>query len=148
MVQNSRHSTLSFRNSEDFDHGSWHMQTRGIPTRSRRETSAEIVDNDNFKVASQPSDEKVGRKNFRKRRATKVVERALSMNVSVNDTQRNRRDVPGCVVNYNAQRQLLVGCTEPNVIEVRPQCSEDSDEGNKIIRLKFFLTSSYIKTFV
>ncbi|XP_037029362.1 uncharacterized protein LOC119069418 isoform X3 [Bradysia coprophila] len=123
-----RHSTLSFRNSEDFDHGSWHMQTRGIPTRNRRETSDEIVDHDNFKISPQSNDQRVERRNLRKRRDTKVVERALSVNTSVNDTQRSRRDVPGCVVNYNAQRQLLVGCTEPNVIEVRPQCSEDSDE--------------------
>lgn len=45
-----------------------------------------------------------------------------------NDTQRNRRQVPGCIVNYNAQRQLLIGCTQPEVIEVRPQCNEDGDE--------------------
>lgn len=105
------------------------MQTRGIPSRNRRETSDEIVDNDNFKPSEQSNDQRSDRRNLRKRRDTKVVEQALSLNVSVNDTQRNRREVPGCVVNYNAQRQLLVGCTEPNVIEVRPQCSEDSDEG-------------------
>lgn len=48
------------------------------------------------------------------------------------DTQtalaRVKRDVP-CVTNYNSNRQLLVGCSEPNIIEVRPQCSEDGDEG-------------------
>lgn len=105
------------------------MQTRGIPSRNRRETSDEIVDNDNFKTSDEPNDPRSDRRNLRKRRDTKVVEQALSFNVSANDTQRSRREVPGCVVNYNAQRQLLVGCTEPNVIEVRPQCSEDSDEG-------------------
>lgn len=108
------------------------MQTRGIPSRNRRETSNEIVDNDNFKTSAQSNDQRSDRRNLRKRRDTKVVEQALSLNVSVNDTQRSRREVPGCVVNYNAQRQLLVGCTEPNVIEVRPQCSEDSDEGTNI----------------
>lgn len=106
------------------------MQTRGIPSRNRRETSDEIVDSDNFKNSEQTNDQRSDRRNLRKRRDTKVVDRALTLNVSVNDTQRSRREVPGCVVNYNAQRQLLVGCTEPNVIEVRPQCSEDSDEGN------------------
>lgn len=42
---------------------------------------------------------------------------------------RSRRDTPGCIVNYAAQRQLLIGCQEPNVIEVRPQCNEEGDEG-------------------
>lgn len=108
------------------------MQTRGIPSRNRREASDEIIENDNFKTPSAlPNDSRSDRKNLRKRRDTKVVEQPLNLNASVNDTQRNRREVPGCVVNYNAQRQLLVGCTEPNVIEVRPQCSEDSDEGTK-----------------
>lgn len=110
------------------------MQTRGIPSRNRRETSDEIVDNDNFKTSIQSTDQRSERRNLRKRRDTKVLEQALSLNASVNDTQRNRREVPGCVVNYNAQRQLLVGCTEPNVIEVRPQCSEDSDEGTHLIQ--------------
>lgn len=45
-----------------------------------------------------------------------------------NDT-RVRRDANGCVVNHNSRRQLLVGCTETNVIEVRPYCTEDNDEG-------------------
>lgn len=52
---------------------------------------------------------------------------------AVNDTsplaQRSRRETPGCVVNYNSQRQLLIGCAQPNFVEVRPQCNEDGDEG-------------------
>lgn len=42
--------------------------------------------------------------------------------------QRSRRDAPGCIVNYKAQRQLWIGCTGPNLIDVRPQCNEDGDE--------------------
>lgn len=49
-----------------------------------------------------------------------------------NDT-RVRRDANGCVVNHNSRRQLLVGCTETNVIEVRPYCTEDNDEGGSKI---------------
>lgn len=45
------------------------------------------------------------------------------------EDSRIRRDAHGCVVNYNSRRQLLVGCTETNVIEVRPYCTEDNDEG-------------------
>lgn len=44
------------------------------------------------------------------------------------DGQRNRRDAPECVSNYNAERQLLIGCSQPNIIEVRPQCNQE-DEG-------------------
>lgn len=42
---------------------------------------------------------------------------------------RSRRNVPECVTNYKAQRQLWVGCTEPNVIDVRPLCNDEGDEG-------------------
>lgn len=44
------------------------------------------------------------------------------------DGQRNRRDAPECVSNYNADRQLLIGCSQPNIIEVKPQCNQE-DEG-------------------
>lgn len=50
-------------------------------------------------------------------------------NAIVEDIQRNRRDVPNCVVNLNSRRNLLIGCTKTNVIEVRPQCSDEGDEG-------------------
>ncbi|XP_059620762.1 uncharacterized protein LOC132263675 isoform X2 [Phlebotomus argentipes] len=41
---------------------------------------------------------------------------------------RSRRDSPTCVINYNSPRHLLIGCSEPNVIEVRPTCSDEGDE--------------------
>lgn len=47
-----------------------------------------------------------------------------------NGAQRTRRDTPGCVVNYDSNRQLLVGCAQTNVIEVKPHCNDDGDEGN------------------
>lgn len=45
------------------------------------------------------------------------------------DMQRMKRDTPECVINYNSVRQLFVGCSQSNVIEVKPHCSEDGDEG-------------------
>lgn len=42
--------------------------------------------------------------------------------------QRNRRDATECVSNYNADRHLLIGCSQPNIIEVKPQCNQE-DEG-------------------
>ncbi|KAL5284050.1 hypothetical protein ACFFRR_006368 [Megaselia abdita] len=44
------------------------------------------------------------------------------------DIRRNRRDTSGCVVNTKARRHLWVGCTAPNVIEVRPHCNDDSGD--------------------
>ncbi|XP_055374625.1 uncharacterized protein LOC129607572 [Condylostylus longicornis] len=41
--------------------------------------------------------------------------------------QRNRRDAPGCTVNYKTQRQLRIGCTDLNQIDVRPQCNDESE---------------------
>ncbi|XP_026840143.1 uncharacterized protein LOC6598771 [Drosophila persimilis] len=100
-------STLSFRNAEHMERGSWHANTRGLPVRSRR---------------SAPQD-------------PQQQQQALVLgNVNSNDTSvgfvatRNRRDVPGCVPNYNAQRQLWVGCSKPNSIDVSPLCSVEGEE--------------------
>lgn len=66
---------------------------------------------------------------------TKMTKSSTTMSTSaatIGDTiiqQRSRRDAPGCIVNYKAQRQLWIGCTGPNVIDVRPQCNDDGDEG-------------------
>lgn len=113
------------------------MQTRGIPNRSRRETSEEIIDADdsvnNNNLRNEKNEQKILRRkrNARKRRETNIVGNDIpdSLSFSKNDTLRNRRDAPGCITNYNANRQLLIGCVQPNVIEVRPQCNEDGDEG-------------------
>lgn len=42
--------------------------------------------------------------------------------------QRTRRDTPECVSNYNSARQLLIGCSMPDAIEVKPQCEQNKDE--------------------
>lgn len=42
---------------------------------------------------------------------------------------RKRRDAPLCITNYKAQRQLWVGCTDENIIDVRPLCTDEGDEG-------------------
>lgn len=62
------------------------------------------------------------------------------------DRQRNRRDAPGCVTNYKAQRRLWVGCTDPDIIDVRPMCNEDGDEGEYALKsvLVLFFSCLYI----
>ncbi|EDW16965.2 uncharacterized protein Dmoj_GI10831 [Drosophila mojavensis] len=107
------HSTLSFRNAERMERGSWHANTRGLPARSRRNAAEPRPDH--------------------QQESSNRLQQVLVLNSS-NDTSvgfiatRSRRDVPGCVTNYNAQRQLWVGCTAPNVIDVSPLCSLDGEE--------------------
>ncbi|XP_030081688.1 uncharacterized protein LOC111602603 isoform X2 [Drosophila hydei] len=107
------HSTLSFRNAERMERGSWHANTRGLPARSRRN-------------AAEP-------RPAQQQESPDRLQQVLVLSSS-NDTSvgfiatRSRRDVPGCVTNYNAQRQLWVGCTAPNVIDVSPLCSLDGEE--------------------
>ncbi|XP_060650263.1 uncharacterized protein LOC132787320 isoform X2 [Drosophila nasuta] len=105
------HSTLSFRNAERMERDSWHANTRGLPVRSRRNAPQAQAQQQQQQQA--------------------LVLSSLNSN---NDTSvgfiapRSRRDVPGCVTNYNAQRQLWVGCSAPNAIDVSPLCSVDGEE--------------------
>lgn len=134
--------TLSFRNSEEFDHTSWHSQTRGLPIRNRRAASSlKGVDSSSssyefvpiaMPLASSLTSSSLETSKSISNKTLSAISHdiAQSGNNNINDTQRNRRDVPGCTVNYKAQRQLWIGCSEPNVIEVRPQCNENGDEGN------------------
>jgi hypothetical protein len=129
-----RHETLSFRNTDD-ENRNWHvLQGRSITDRSRRS----IENNDRRdlvvvpKVRRSLQDVPVPR--------TSVDLDILNSTATSNDTLRNRRDVPGCITNYKAQRQLLFGCTDRNLIEVRPQCNEDGDEGNfRILKIDLLL---------
>lgn len=54
--------------------------------------------------------------------------------------QRIRRETPECVSNYNSVRQLWIGCSMPDVIEVKPQCEQNKDEeGKKSNKFSLFL---------
>ncbi|XP_037944685.1 uncharacterized protein LOC119677419 isoform X2 [Teleopsis dalmanni] len=120
-----RHSTLSFRNSEKNEKGSWHANTRGVPVRNRRAAVTTISPTqafNEFNVHDINEDLPLNIDKDRNRTTINSISTELSIK------QRNRRDVPGCVTNVKSQRQLWVGCTEPNVIDVRPLCSDDGDE--------------------
>lgn len=104
-TQRRSRSPLSFRSgggSEQWTRDAWRQPTRGIAVRNRRDTA-------------EGGQEGGGAK-----------ERNGNQRV---DSGRFRRNTGNCVVNYNSRRQLLVGCTETNVIEVHPYCTEDNDEG-------------------
>ncbi|EDW85145.2 uncharacterized protein Dwil_GK12767 [Drosophila willistoni] len=115
------HSTLSFRNAErSMERGSWHGNTRGLPIRSRRNAPKDHSQQKEQQQEQPPQ-----------QMQTLVLGSSLS---NSSDTSvgfvatRNRRDAPSCVTNYNAQRQLWVGCTEANLIDVRPLCSVEGEE--------------------
>lgn len=58
------------------------------------------------------------------------VELQLIEENTPDDTQlRLKRDTPGCVVNYNSNRRLKIGCTRHDAIDVSPSCSDEGDEG-------------------
>lgn len=120
------------------------MQTRGIPSRNRRAVEDQQPEN-TIRVGDNAIDVDYRSKGMHRRQRdimpvvnvdtvartneTAVTAESSSLAVAKDDTQRNRRQVPGCIVNYNAQRQLLIGCSQPEVIEVRPQCNDEGDEG-------------------
>lgn len=144
---NKRQATLTFRDAEQVDKGSWHSNTRGLqPGRNRRATDTSANNSSgnilNTTVTlehmnilesklqrpngSAKSDERLAVVDAAAQRKTGVF--VHSTNAIDLDRQRNRRDAPGCVTNYKAQRRLWVGCTDPDIIDVRPMCNEDGDE--------------------
>ncbi|XP_070138025.1 uncharacterized protein aus isoform X1 [Drosophila bipectinata] len=111
------HSSLSFRNLERSERGSWHGNTRGLQVRNRRNA---------------PKDPQVLEHHHQQQQQQQqalVLQKVNSSDTSVGFVAtRNRRDVPACVPNYNAQRQLWVGCTAENLIDVSPVCSVEGEE--------------------
>ncbi|XP_018790346.1 PREDICTED: uncharacterized protein LOC108969832 isoform X4 [Bactrocera latifrons] len=137
---NKRQATLTFRDADKVDKGAWHANARALqPGRNRRATATAINNNSGSIVnttttlehmnileselqrpnGSVAVDEASSRKAVDFEHSTKAIDL---------DRQRNRRDAPGCITNYKAQRRLWVGCTEPDIIDVRPMCNEDGDE--------------------
>lgn len=61
---------------------------------------------------------------------------SLAVKASINDPSRSRRDATiNCGSNVNTKtRQLNIGCSDENKIDVSPQCNDDGEEG------EFYLT--------
>lgn len=83
------------------------MRSRTAPLRNRRDVRIEH--------ASKTTQQK------------QLTETTANDNIE-SDGQRNRRDANECVSNYDVERQLLIGCSQLNIIEVKPQCNQE-DEG-------------------
>lgn len=149
---------MSFRNEED-SLKSWHFNDRNKSLRQRRslltlqdEPSTEAdsrdsiassangayndVSDDGSDVASIDDDEviKLVRNKRNNNKLSVEVDSDLESVVTkanINDPTRSRRDATiNCGSNVNTKpRQLNVGCSDENKIDVSPQCNDDGDEG-------------------
>lgn len=124
IVTIHRYTALSFRNSEELTNSNWNMRSRVAPLRNRRET------HEKRNIVLEPSSSTVDDTSNTAVVPTQQLSDAATSADNADGMQRTRRDTPGCVVNYESNRQLLVGCVQTNVIEVKPHCSDDGDEGN------------------
>ncbi|KAL9900275.1 argus isoform 2-T2 [Glossina fuscipes fuscipes] len=123
-----RHSTLSFRNTNSNDKSTWHSNTRGLPIRSRRDAFTTTKPFNNQTREFDPNDGKQKILVVDTNRSAGRLD-VFQKNDEENELRmRSRRDVPECITNYKAQRQFWLGCTEPNVIDVRPKCNDEGDE--------------------
>ncbi|XP_028900344.2 uncharacterized protein LOC105218720 isoform X2 [Zeugodacus cucurbitae] len=141
---NKRQATLTFRDADKMDKGTWHANSRSLQTgRNRRATALNnsvavnttatlehmnILENKlqrSLNGSSKSDDHSLVIDTAAPRKAVDFVHTTNAVDL---ERQRNRRDAPGCVTNYKAQRRLWVGCTEPDIIDVRPMCNEDGDE--------------------
>lgn len=100
------------------------MRSRIAPLRNRRETYSKRLSNGTVLESSNDIN------------ANDTTQIILPANITLPkqnstevDIQRSKRESPDCVINYNSARQLFVGCSVSNVIEVKPHCSDDGDEG-------------------
>lgn len=117
-----RFLALSFRNPEEFSNLDWQMRSRIAPLRNRREIRAKRLSNETIIKNANDTSQIILPANITlpKQNSTEI------------DIQRSKRETPECVINYNSVRQLFVGCSQSNVIEVKPHCSDDGDEGKRL----------------
>lgn len=115
-----RFTALSFRNPEEISN--WQIRSRLAPLRNRRDVRTKRLSNGTVIEISNSSSQVILPTNG-------TIENQQNNNNTVTDMQRMKRETPECVINYNSMRQLFVGCSQSNVIEVKPHCSEDGDEG-------------------
>lgn len=103
------------------------MQTRGIPMRNRRDVNGDAKAEATQTISDVTNEIAV----VRQRRNSHSTDTAsTNVNIAPQMNQaRDKRDAPECVVNYKAQRSLLIGCSQPDIIDVRPKCNDDGDEG-------------------
>lgn len=133
-----RFTALSFRNPEEISN--WQVRSRLAPLRNRRDLPTKRLSNGTIIEISNSSSSQV----ILPTDGTLVKQNSSSNGSGTAiDMQRIKRETPECVINYNSQRQLYVGCSQSNVIEVKPHCSEDGDEGT-VFEHTYVLSIAYI----
>ncbi|XP_055321818.1 uncharacterized protein LOC129577954 isoform X3 [Sitodiplosis mosellana] len=120
-AQYKRYTALSFRNPEEFSNLDLQMRSRIAPLRNRREVRSKRLSNGTIIESSNNID-------ANNDTAQIILPTDDKQNTTEIDIQRSKRETPECVINYNSARQLFVGCSQSNVVEVKPHCSDDGDE--------------------
>lgn len=131
-----RYTALSFRNPEEFSNLDLQMRSRIAPLRNRREARSKRLSNGTIIDSSNSVDAK--NDTMTTRVILPVDDKQKSTEI---DIQRSKRETPECVINYNSARQLFIGCSQSNVVEVKPHCSDDGDEGSFSFCSIFFISS-------
>lgn len=113
---------MSFRNPEEFSNLDLQMRSRIAPLRNRREARPKRLSNGIIIDSLNSIDAKND--------TTQIILPADDKQKTTGiDIQRSKRETAECVINYNSARQLFIGCSQSNVVEVKPHCSDDGDEG-------------------
>lgn len=97
------------------------MRSRIAPLRNRRDVRAKRLSNGTIIESANDTSQII----------LPVNSTLPKQNTTEIDIQRSKRDTPECVINYNSVRQLFVGCSQSNVIEVKPHCNDDGEEGKR-----------------
>lgn len=122
---------MSFRNPEEFSNLDWQIRSRVAPLRNRRDIRTKRLANGTIiEIPNNAAQSDTGQV------ILPTNDTSVNENSTAVDIQRSKRDTPECVINYNSVRQLYVGCSQSNVIEVKPHCSEDGDEGECYMKQK------------
>lgn len=122
---------MSFRNPEEISN--WQIRSRVAPLRNRRDVRTKRLSNGTIIEISNSSSQVILPTN-------ETLVKPQNNSTAI-DMQRMKRETPECVINYNSMRQLFVGCSQSNVIEVKPHCSEDGDEGKILVYSFLFIYS-------
>lgn len=102
----------------------WQIRSRVAPLRNRREIRTKRLPNGTIiEIRNDAANSDTGQV------ILPTNETLVKQNSTAVDIQRSKRETPECVINYNSVRQMYVGCSQSNVIEVKPHCSDDGDEG-------------------
>lgn len=117
------------------------MRSRVTPLRNRRDVGAKRMQSvAHSRTERDTSDTTTNDETVILPTNISTADLAKKQNGTDAENQRSKRETPECVINYNSPRQLLVGCSQSNVVEVKPHCSDDGDEGNLVDSFQWYFS--------